>query len=182
MAEIEAPATVDKRVVVLTFDAAHEITLTMLESHLQQVDTVLTNLWLVQRDLSELERTDATGLPIIPEKPEWIVMRIRYESPLELVLGFIKTPTNVVNAVVGFLKGIIFYEETRQRLAAEGAKAWEEAGAAHLRNVEKAVRIAKEMSKDDQIDKNILRELLGIQESLPHGSLRLKNVEVRDDK
>ena len=80
-----------------------------------------------------------------------------------------------------FLKGIIFHEETRQRLAAEGARAWEEAIAQRLENAEKAVRIAKDVGQNEEIDRDILNTLLGLSESLPHGRLRLTAAESREE-
>jgi len=183
MAETTAPPKVHTEVFHLTFDVRLQaIPLGMLISRLDELNQVLHRLWKAQalpadnekRDLDEVVEELAADV----NGAEFEILRINFSSPLELALGIINAPKHVVKAVAWFLKSIVFHEEVRQKLAAQGATEWEKAVAERLKNVETAVRISQRLSSDGKPDPYVVAVLIGRHENLQHGPLALIKVEV----
>jgi hypothetical protein len=175
MAEVTSRVRVGSEVVNLTFEPeAGGLDLITVASRLRQVDDVMTNF-------QKLAGWPTFEGPALPEIAHFVVLRIRLESPLELLLAAVSAPKHLTEAVISYFKSIVFLEETRNRMAAEGARAWEGVFAERLKNIEHAIQIAKSLNPDKTVDKEILNTLLSTHDSLQYGQLRLTKVKVENN-
>jgi hypothetical protein len=80
---------------------------------------------------------------IAPEiSPRIAIVSMEMRSPLKVKIAIAGLSKEAVQAVVGLLRDVMFYRETKRQRAAIAAKEWEEVASQRLANIGKALDLA----------------------------------------
>ena len=119
---------VEVQLVLFEFKISGELTLEALADALSSLDQLVLLLAPLEEDTFA--------------RPEPNVVSVEMHSPLRIVLALAKAPKEAVDAMITLCKRVIFYEETRRRMAAEAELEWEQVRRKRLEFVKEALEVA----------------------------------------
>lgn len=120
--------------------------------------------------------------PIVELMPEIEIVSMGMHSPLKVKISIIGMSKEGVQAVVNLLRDVVFFRQTRTRMAALAAKEWEEVAEKRLKNIEKALDLA--MQADPATRKVTEQEALRIYRNmltLEQVDMTLKRAEITEE-